>query len=237
MRFDSSCHNLGLTTNCAKITNSDEKLHFCQFWRYLNGLYLCEYVYESLWSKTKNQATPWERLEWQCRVVIFHVLGNIPSCILSLIQGVVFQTLTISDKSEKINVATSDQCHDGVNWKCVVCIPVHFYMRSWVFVHFGAILLAYMFACMYVSYNVHKRCTDETFLKGSNVYANVFMYLGIYKRTLLILIWEVVFWTFTRCFSTFSVWYSKWFCLQKYSSHFTRQSNMPMLDTYTFFQL
>ena len=52
---------------------------------------------------------------------------------------------------------------------------------------------------MYISYNDHKRCTKETFLKGSAVYVNLFMYLGVHHRALLTSICEVVFWTVTIC--------------------------------------
>ena len=41
-------------------------------------------------------------------------------------------------------------------------------MKSFIFAHFGVTSLLYLFVCMYISYKAHNRCTQETFLKGSD---------------------------------------------------------------------
>ena len=57
-------------------------------------------------------------------------------------------------------------------------------MKSCIFTHFGVISLVYLFACLYISYKAHNRCTHETFLKGSDFDVNMFMHLGVYPRLL-----------------------------------------------------
>ena len=46
--------------------------------------------------------------------------------------------------------------------------------RNWVFARLRVFLLAYMFVSMYISHNVHKRCTKETSLKGYDINVNLF---------------------------------------------------------------
>ena len=50
-------------------------------------------------------------------------------------------------------------------------------MKSCIFAHSGIISLLYLFVCMYISYNAHNRCTEETSLKWSNDYVNEFSVL------------------------------------------------------------
>ena len=45
-------------------------------------------------------------------------------------------------------------------------------MKSCIFAHFGVISLVHLFVCMYISYKGHNRCTQETFLIGSDVDVN-----------------------------------------------------------------
>ena len=45
-------------------------------------------------------------------------------------------------------------------------------MKSCIFAHFGVISLVYLFVCMYICYKGHNRCTQETFLIGSDVDVN-----------------------------------------------------------------
>ena len=47
-------------------------------------------------------------------------------------------------------------------------------MQSCIFVHFGVISLVYLFMCMHISYKACNRCTQETFLKGSDLDVNMF---------------------------------------------------------------
>ena len=47
-------------------------------------------------------------------------------------------------------------------------------MKSFIFTHFAVISLVYLFVCMYTSYKAHNRCTQETFLKGSEYDVNMF---------------------------------------------------------------
>ena len=47
-------------------------------------------------------------------------------------------------------------------------------MKSCIFVHFGVISLVYLFMCMLISYKAYNRCTQETFLKGSDLDVNMF---------------------------------------------------------------
>ena len=46
-------------------------------------------------------------------------------------------------------------------------------MKNCIFTHIGVILQVYMFMCMYISYRAYNRCTQETFLKGSDVDVNM----------------------------------------------------------------
>ena len=47
-------------------------------------------------------------------------------------------------------------------------------MQSCIFVHFGVFSLVYLFMCMHISYKAYNRCTQETFLKGSDLDVNMF---------------------------------------------------------------
>ena len=58
-------------------------------------------------------------------------------------------------------------------------------MKSCIFTHFGVISLVYLFVCMYISYKAHNRCTQETFLKGSDFDMNmVYALIWLYPRLL-----------------------------------------------------
>ena len=46
-------------------------------------------------------------------------------------------------------------------------------MKSCIFAHFGVISLVYLFMCMHISYKAYNRCTQETFLKGSDLDVNM----------------------------------------------------------------
>ena len=72
-------------------------------------------------------------------------------------------------------------------------------MKSFIFAHFGVISLLYLFVCMYISYKAHNRFTKETFLIVSHVDVNMFLHSGVYPLELQTWIWEVVFWTVTKC--------------------------------------
>ena len=50
-------------------------------------------------------------------------------------------------------------------------------MKSCIFAHFGVISLVYLFMCMHISYKAYNRCTQETFLKGSDLDVNMFFEL------------------------------------------------------------
>ena len=47
-------------------------------------------------------------------------------------------------------------------------------MKSFIFAHFGVISLVYLFMCINISYKAYNRCTQETFLKGSDLDVNMF---------------------------------------------------------------
>ena len=59
--------------------------------------------------------------------------------------------------------------------------------------------LVYLFMCMYISYKAHNRCTQETFLKESDLDVNMFSALKSIPSVTMKSIWEVVFWTVTNC--------------------------------------
>ena len=67
------------------------------------------------------------------------------------------------------------------------------------FSHFGVISLVYMFICRFISNKAHNRCTQETFLKGSDVDVNMFSALRSIPSVSMKSIWEVVFGTVTNC--------------------------------------
>ena len=66
-----------------------------------------------------------------------------------------------------------------------------------IFAHSGVISLVYLFVCMYINYKAHNRCTQETFLKGSDFDVNMFCELKSVHSVTMKSIWEVVFWTVT----------------------------------------
>ena len=72
-------------------------------------------------------------------------------------------------------------------------------MKRCIFAHSGVISLVYLFVCMYISYKAHNRCTQETFLKGSDFDVNMFCELRSVHSVTMKSIWEVVFWTVTYC--------------------------------------
>ena len=47
-------------------------------------------------------------------------------------------------------------------------------MKSCIFAHFGVVSLVYLLMCMHISYKAYNRCTQETFLKGSDLDVNLF---------------------------------------------------------------
>ena len=47
-------------------------------------------------------------------------------------------------------------------------------MKSCIFAHFGVISLVYLFMCINISCKAYNRCTQETFLKGSDLDVNMF---------------------------------------------------------------
>ena len=72
-------------------------------------------------------------------------------------------------------------------------------MKSCIFTHFGVISLVYLFVVMYISYKAHNRCTQETFLKGSDFVVNIFYALRGIPSLTMKSVWGVVFWTVTNC--------------------------------------
>ena len=68
-----------------------------------------------------------------------------------------------------------------------------------IFTYFGVISRVYLFVCMYISYKAHNRCTQETFLKGSDFDVNMFSALRNIPSVTMKSIWEVVFRTVTNC--------------------------------------
>ena len=72
-------------------------------------------------------------------------------------------------------------------------------MKSCIFAHFGVISLVYLLMCMHISYKAYNRCTQEIFLKGSDLDVNMFSVLRGILSVTMTFIWEVVFWTVTNC--------------------------------------
>ena len=71
--------------------------------------------------------------------------------------------------------------------------------KSSIFAHFGVISLLYLVVCMYISYKAHNRFTKETLLIVSDVDVYLFLHWGVYPLALRTWIWEVAFWTVTKC--------------------------------------
>ena len=72
-------------------------------------------------------------------------------------------------------------------------------MKSCICTHLGVISLVYLLMCMHISYKAYNRCTQETFLKGSDLDVNMFSELWSIPLVTIKYIWEVVFWTVTNC--------------------------------------
>ena len=125
---------------------------------------------------------------WIC----FLNLGVYPRLLLISIWEVVFWTVSNCD-SHKLRhyrrnlwfVAICDQSPaastesnntENVFWVLgrVPRFTFDINMKSCIFAHFGVILLVYLFMCMHISYKVYNRCTQETFLKGSDLDVNMF---------------------------------------------------------------
>ena len=125
-------------------------------------------------------------------------------------------TVTNCDNSGILAVAFCDLSHfvimavtaqtESNNTENVLCVlgrvlrfTFDMNMKSWIFTHFGVISLVYLFVCMYISYKAHNRCTQETFLKGSDFDVNMVYALRTIPSVTMKSIWEVVFWTVTNC--------------------------------------
>ena len=53
-------------------------------------------------------------------------------------------------------------------------LPMTLIWKVVFFAHFGVISLVYLFMCINISYKAYNRCTQETFLKGSDLDVNMF---------------------------------------------------------------
>ena len=71
--------------------------------------------------------------------------------------------------------------------------------RSSIFARFAVISMLYLVVCMYISYKAHNRFTKDTLLIVSDVDVYLFLHWGVYPLALRTWIWEVAFWTVTKC--------------------------------------
>ena len=88
--------------------------------------------------------------------------------------------VAISDLSQFVIKAVTAQTESN-NTENVFCVlgrvPMFTFamnMKTYIFAHSGVISLVYLFVCMYISYKAHNRCSNETFLIGSDVDVNIF---------------------------------------------------------------
>ena len=157
------------------------------------------------------------RLMWTC----FLHLGVYPRLLRTRSEKLCFEpsqnaTVTNCDNSGILAVAFCDLSHfviiavtaqtesnntGNVFWVLgrVPRFTFDMNMKSFIFGNFGVISLVYMFVWMYISCKDHNWCTQETFLKGSNVDVNMFSALSSIPSVTMKSIWEVVFWTITKC--------------------------------------
>ena len=150
-------------------------------------------------------------------VNMFYALRSIPSVTMKSIWEVVFWNVHIAtvtncdtivaicDLSQFVIKAMTAQTEsnntENVFWvlERVPRFTFDMNMKSCIFTHFGVISLVYLFVVMYISYKAHNRCTQETFLKGSDFDVNMFYALRSILSVTMKTIWEVVFWTVTNC--------------------------------------
>ena len=71
--------------------------------------------------------------------------------------------------------------------------------KSSIFARFAVISMLYLVVCMYISYKAHNRFTKETLLIVSDFDVYLFLHWGVYPLALRTWIWEVAFWTITKC--------------------------------------
>ena len=156
-------------------------------------------------------------LMWTC----FLHLGVHPRLLWNLSEKLCFEpsqnaTVTNCDNSGILAVAFCDLSHfvimavtahtesnntENVFW-VLGRVPMFTFdmdMKSCIFADFGVISLVYMFMCMFISYKAHNRCTQETLLNGSDFDVNMFSAVRSAPSVTMKSIWEVVFWTVTKC--------------------------------------
>ena len=105
-----------------------------------------------------------------------------------------FMIMAVTAKTESNNI-------ENVFW-VIGRVPMFTFdmnMKSFIFAHFGIISLLYLFMCMYISYKTHNWCIKETFLIVSDVDVHKFPALRSIPLALRTWIWEVAFWTVTKC--------------------------------------
>ena len=90
--------------------------------------------------------------------------------------------VAICDLSQFVNKAVTAQTEsnntENVFW-VLVRVPMFTFdmnMKSCIFAHLGVILLVYLLMCMHISYKAYNRCTQVTFLKGSDLDVNMFLW-------------------------------------------------------------
>ena len=155
-------------------------------------------------------------LMWTC----FMHLGVYPRLLRNLSKKLCFEpsqiaTVTNCDNSRILGVAICDLSQfvinaltaqaESINTENVFWVlgrvprfTFDMNMKSCIFTHFGVISLVYLFVCMCISYKAHNRCTQETFLKGSDFDVNMFYALRSLPSVTMKSIWEVMFWTVTN---------------------------------------
>ena len=151
-------------------------------------LCVCLSVIKLLINVPRKPSSKGPMLMWTC----FLHLGVYPRLLWNLSEKLCFEpsqiaTVTncdtivaICDLSQFVIKAVTAQTQsnntENVFWVLgrVPRFTFDMHMKSCIFTHFGVISMVYLFVCMYVSYKAHNRCTQETFLKGSDFDVNMF---------------------------------------------------------------
>ena len=72
-------------------------------------------------------------------------------------------------------------------------------MKSFIFAHFGVISLLYLFVCMYISLKPIIDLQRKPYWQCPTSMCTCFLYWRVYPLALRTWIWEVAFWTVTKC--------------------------------------
>ena len=155
-------------------------MHFCHCWCYLTGIYVCvimpinDVPRKTPWNCPMSVWTSFLYLGGYHRALFTSIWESLPSqfviCrnFIRPWRGILTSITRALCSWESTHVHfwhEYEKLHCCQFWCYVTGIAVHIHIHTYIHIH------------IYICYNVHKRCTTETFFNGSDVYLNVFSVL------------------------------------------------------------